>query len=274
MFAGAIHAFCAHLLRKRPVEAGVTPKFTELDEVQDTIRRGRSWRDSLERARADGSPVLRELEAAEVVASVEAGAQTHTTGAAAESLYIPKPQRTEDRRFLRDFMEEFAFVDLVTVSPSLRITHIPVWLDRATGAYGTIHGHISRQNPQSEAFDGRQTGVVVFRGPHGYIPPTWYAKTDNVAPLPCRPATGRRLGEHSARAKPSFLKQTGLSETEAPHPGPGVPGPLPLTTLIASETPPLDRNRPPAYHPRNTAGCSVCIIIAEVEGTPYDLSDR
>jgi transcriptional regulator len=134
------------------------------------------------RLRYSNSMNRRDLLAGLAVASVEAGAQTHTAGAAAESLYIPKPQRMEDRRFLHDFMDEFAFVDLVTVSPSLRITHIPVWLDRAAGVYGTIHGHISRQNPQSEAFDGRQSGVVVFRGPHGYISPTWYAKTDNVAP--------------------------------------------------------------------------------------------
>ena len=25
-----------------------------------------------------------------------------------------------------------------------------------------------------------QSGVIVFRGPHGYISPTWYAKTDVV----------------------------------------------------------------------------------------------
>ena len=31
-FAGTIHSFCAHLLRERPVEAGVSPGFTELDE--------------------------------------------------------------------------------------------------------------------------------------------------------------------------------------------------------------------------------------------------
>jgi len=68
------------------------------------------------------------------------------------------------------------------VTIPLRITHIPVWLERTAGAYGTIHGHISCQNPQSSAFDGRQTGVVVFRGPHGYISPTWYAKTENVVP--------------------------------------------------------------------------------------------
>jgi transcriptional regulator len=123
----------------------------------------------------------RDLLAGLALASIEAKAQTGTTGAA-ESLYIPKPQLVEDRRFLHAFMEEFAFVDLVTVAPSLRITHIPVLLDRSAGAYGTIHGHISRQNPQSGAFDGKQTGVIVFHGPHGYISPTWYAKTENTVP--------------------------------------------------------------------------------------------
>jgi transcriptional regulator len=116
------------------------------------------------------------------LASVGARAQDHTGAPVAESLYIPKPQLVEDRRFLHDFMEEFAFVELVTVSPTLRITHIPVWLDRDAGPYGTIHGHISRQNPQKETFDSKQTGVIVFRGPHGYISPTWYATTGNVVP--------------------------------------------------------------------------------------------
>jgi transcriptional regulator len=104
------------------------------------------------------------------------------TAQPAESLYIPKPHLVDDRRFLHDFMDEFSFVDLVTVSPTLRITHIPVWLDRTAGAYGTIYGHIARRNPQSAAFDGAQTGVVVFRGPHGYISPAWYAKAGNVVP--------------------------------------------------------------------------------------------
>jgi transcriptional regulator len=123
----------------------------------------------------------RDLFAGLAFASMEARAQTRPSPES-ESLYIPKPQLVDDRRFLHDFMEEFAFVDLVTVSPTLRITHIPVFLDRTAGAYGTIHGHISRQNPQSAAFDGKQTGVIVFHGPHGYISPTWYAKTGNVVP--------------------------------------------------------------------------------------------
>jgi transcriptional regulator len=55
-----------------------------------------------------------------------------------------------------------------------------VILDRGAGAYGTIYGHISRQNPQSATFDGKHSAVIVFRGPHSYISPTWYAKTDVV----------------------------------------------------------------------------------------------
>ena len=123
----------------------------------------------------------RDLLAGLALSSLGTRAQTRT-GPESESLYIPKPQLVEDRKFLHDFMDEFAFIDLVTVSPTLRITHIPVFLDRTAGAYGTIHGHISRQNPQSATFDGRQTGVIVFHGPHGYISPTWYAKTGNVVP--------------------------------------------------------------------------------------------
>ena len=66
LFAGTIHAFCAHLLRERPVEAGVAPGFTELDEIAELAQRRRAWRDYLDRQRALGSPALQELIAAGV----------------------------------------------------------------------------------------------------------------------------------------------------------------------------------------------------------------
>jgi len=62
LFAGTIHAFCAHLLRERPVEAGVAPGFTELDEIEDAEVRDRAWRDYLDRERARGSQFLMELQ--------------------------------------------------------------------------------------------------------------------------------------------------------------------------------------------------------------------
>lgn len=57
-FAGTIHAFCARLLRERPVEAGVAPGFVELDEVEDEVARLRAWRDFLARESARGSALL------------------------------------------------------------------------------------------------------------------------------------------------------------------------------------------------------------------------
>jgi transcriptional regulator len=96
------------------------------------------------------------------------------------SLYIPKPHLVEDRKFLHDFMDEFSFADLVTASPAIRITHIPTVLHRAGGTYGTIFGHISRNNIQNKCFDGVQPAVIVFRGPHSYISPNWYTKPDAV----------------------------------------------------------------------------------------------
>jgi transcriptional regulator len=98
--------------------------------------------------------------------------ESHPTAAA--SLYIPKAHIVEDRKLLHDFVDEYAFVELITPAPTLRITHIPVLIDRSVGQFGTIHGHISRQNEQAKAFDGKQEAVIVFRGPEGYISPDWY----------------------------------------------------------------------------------------------------
>lgn len=118
----------------------------------------------------------RDLMAGLALAQVTMKAQQHNP----ESLYIPQAHLVKDRKFLHDFMDEYSFVDLVTATPTIRITHIPVILDRTRGEYGTICGHISRQNPQSRTFDGQQAAVIVFRGPHSYISPTWYAKTEAV----------------------------------------------------------------------------------------------
>jgi len=96
------------------------------------------------------------------------------------SLYIPKPQLVEDRKFLHDFMDEFAFADLITASPGIRITHIPTVLNRTAAPYGSVFGHVSRQNLQNKCFDGVQPAVIVFRGPHSYISPLWYTKPEAV----------------------------------------------------------------------------------------------
>ena len=60
-FAGTIHSFCGRLLRERPVEAGVSPGFIELDETEDALLRKQSWRDFLTASKAAGDPAVLEL---------------------------------------------------------------------------------------------------------------------------------------------------------------------------------------------------------------------
>lgn len=64
LFAGTIHAFCAHLLRERPVDAQVAPGFDELGEADNALLRKQAWRDFVVERRAAGwTPLLDLLEA-------------------------------------------------------------------------------------------------------------------------------------------------------------------------------------------------------------------
>jgi transcriptional regulator len=101
-------------------------------------------------------------------------------GTEMETLYIPDAHRVEDLKLLHETMDDYPFAVLVTTAPSLRITHIPVWLDRSSGKFGTLYGHVAKHNPQSGIFDGRNTAVIVFQGPHAYISPTWYENPKSV----------------------------------------------------------------------------------------------
>ncbi len=58
-FIGTIHAFCAKVLRERPVEAGVDPDFREIEESEDAVYAQRAWYDYMEKARFGKNPDLK-----------------------------------------------------------------------------------------------------------------------------------------------------------------------------------------------------------------------
>ena len=62
-FVGTIHAFCARLLRERPVEAGVDPGFAEMDEPENAAARLEAWNRYTERLFTGESPILARLPA-------------------------------------------------------------------------------------------------------------------------------------------------------------------------------------------------------------------
>jgi ATP-dependent helicase/nuclease subunit A len=60
-FIGTTHAFCARLLRERPVEAGLDPEFEELDEVRAGMLTEEFWQRYIERLVATGDERLARL---------------------------------------------------------------------------------------------------------------------------------------------------------------------------------------------------------------------
>ncbi|TDD11233.1 FMN-binding negative transcriptional regulator [Nonomuraea deserti] len=60
-------------------------------------------------------------------------------------------------------------------------THVPVILEGAAVAGGTLLGHMARANPHWRSFEGSPDVLVIFSGPHGYVSPTVYA-TDPAVP--------------------------------------------------------------------------------------------
>jgi ATP-dependent helicase/nuclease subunit A len=60
-FVGTIHAFCARLLRERPLEIGLDPAFEELALEERVTLRRRFWQAYLERLTRDADPILEEL---------------------------------------------------------------------------------------------------------------------------------------------------------------------------------------------------------------------
>ncbi len=98
------------------------------------------------------------------------------------SLYIPNHHRITDLEVIGNFMREFAFAELITAVPHIRVTHLPVTYEAGSGKYGKIIGHVAKANPQSELFDGQQDGLIVFHGPHAYISPAWYESGKPAVP--------------------------------------------------------------------------------------------
>ncbi len=60
-FIGTIHAFCARMLRERPLDVGLRPDFTEVDEHDVTILWRHYWNEELQRLYADGDPRIAQL---------------------------------------------------------------------------------------------------------------------------------------------------------------------------------------------------------------------
>lgn len=62
-------------------------------------------------------------------------------------------------------------------------THLPLILDEAEGAHGTLYGHLAKANGQCNGEAGE--ALVIFLGPDAYVSPSWYpSKLDGGKVVP------------------------------------------------------------------------------------------
>ncbi|WP_296260690.1 MULTISPECIES: FMN-binding negative transcriptional regulator [unclassified Pseudomonas] len=90
-------------------------------------------------------------------------------------MYIPSYAKDEDLARLHRQMEGTRLATLVTLGEmGLQASHVPLLLDAAQGANGTLFGHLARANPQWKTLASGEA-LVIFQGPDAYISPSFYA---------------------------------------------------------------------------------------------------
>lgn len=90
-------------------------------------------------------------------------------------MYLPQHFAETQTNELHRVIHENPLGTLVTHSSTgLDANHIPFELDVERGAHGTLMAHIARANPLWSDLSRDSEVMVVFRGAHGYISPSWY----------------------------------------------------------------------------------------------------
>lgn len=95
-------------------------------------------------------------------------------------MYTPEAFAVADLPTLHAAIEANSFAVLVSQAGELVASHLPLLLQRDSGTYGTLIGHMARANPQWRSAESREV-LAIFSGPHAYVSPSWYA-AENVVP--------------------------------------------------------------------------------------------
>ncbi|WP_397450654.1 FMN-binding negative transcriptional regulator [Pseudomonas sp. NA-150] len=90
-------------------------------------------------------------------------------------MYIPSAFKEEDLAILHQQIEGTRLATLVTYGErGLQANHIPLLLSPDQGPYGTLHGHLSKANPQWQELAAGAEVLVIFPGADAYVSPTFY----------------------------------------------------------------------------------------------------
>lgn len=90
-------------------------------------------------------------------------------------MYVSKHHRLDEREAIFALMESHPLGAWVCMGKDgLIANHVPFFLDRDKGPFGTLIGHVSRANPVWRESVGITSSMVMFQGAQAYITPAWY----------------------------------------------------------------------------------------------------
>jgi transcriptional regulator len=97
-------------------------------------------------------------------------------------MYIPKQFQITDTAWCHALMRAQSFAVMITADDAGApfATHLPILVDPARGALGTVRGHVARANPHWRYVAAGRPTLVVFSGAHAYVSPSWYATHPSV----------------------------------------------------------------------------------------------
>lgn len=90
-------------------------------------------------------------------------------------MYISKHHQLNDREALFTLIDSYPLgAWVLSGKQGLVANHVPFYLDRKKGPFGTLVGHVSRANNVWRELSAVTSSVVLFQGPQAYITPGWY----------------------------------------------------------------------------------------------------
>ncbi|CAM3604400.1 sporulation regulation protein [Flavobacterium saliperosum S13] len=90
-------------------------------------------------------------------------------------MYIPELYKNENAEEIKSFLKSNSFGILINQTEGkLWGTHIPLELETNARGKEVLFGHVSKENPQWQAFENNKEVLAIFSGPHSYISSSWY----------------------------------------------------------------------------------------------------
>ncbi|NQZ09529.1 MAG: FMN-binding negative transcriptional regulator [Algicola sp.] len=95
--------------------------------------------------------------------------------------YIPEKFNIEDQQQIFDFIENNSFATVITNVPDkdVFISHVPVILEKTDEPWA-LSFHLANNNQHCQMLKAGGKSIVVFKGPHAYVSPSWYGKKPGV----------------------------------------------------------------------------------------------